>query len=370
MPDLFSPLTLRGVTIRNRIGVSPMCMYSAVNGTPNDWQLVHLGSRAVGGAGLVMTEATAVVPEGRITPGCTGIWDDAHIDGWRRVTEFLRTYGATSAIQLAHAGRKASYRRPWDHRDRTDRRIYPDAGEEWDKGWDRADAPSAIPFRPNDHVPHEMTIDEIHALQRRWVAAAARANEAGFDVVELHGAHGYLIHSFNSPLSNQRTDEYGGSFENRTRFVREIAAAVRTVWPNHKPLFVRLSCTDWVDGGWTVTDSVKLSAMLKDTGADLIDCSSGGATPDAEIPVGPGFQVPFAQQIRNESEIATAAVGAITEPEQANEIISSGQADMVFLARAFLRDPYWGVHAAAKLGRYSDLAYPDQYDFFIGREPI
>lgn len=352
MPALFDPFTLKSITLRNRVGVSPMCEYSAEDGVPNDWHLVHLGSRAVGGAGLVIVEATGVSPEGRISPGDTGIWSDAHIEPFARINRFVKAHGAVAGIQLAHAGRKASAARPWDGGDH----LPDDAG-----GWTPV-APSALAFGDGlDKVPHALTVDEIARVQADFVAAAKRALAAGFEWLELHSAHGYLSHEFLSPLSNQRTDNYGGEFENRIRFLRETTRAVRAVWPENLPLTVRLSCTDWVEGGWDIEQTVELSRRLKADGVDLIDCSSGGAVPDAKIAVGPGYQVPFAERIRREAGIATAAVGLITEAKQADEIVRSGQADVVLLAREFLRDPYWPAHAARALGQAGALPAPKQY---------
>ena len=337
--SLFSPLTIRSVVLPNRIGVSPMCQYSAENGFANDWHLVHLGSRAVGGAGLVMVEATAVTEEGRISPGDLGIWTDAHAEPLQRIATFLKQNGAVPAIQLAHAGRKASTQRPWEG----GQPLTAATG-----AWTTV-APSAIPFAPNFHTPQELTVDQIRRLVEAFVTAAQRSLAAGYEVIEIHGAHGYLINEFLSPLSNHRTDQYGGSFENRTRFLREVVQAVRHVWPERLPLFVRISATDWIEGGWNENDSVELARVLTDLGVDLIDCSSGGNSPDAVISVGPGYQVQFARQIREEAAIRTAAVGMITEPKQANDIIESGSADIVLLAREFLRNPYWPVTAAAEL---------------------
>jgi len=346
---LLTPLTIRGVTLRNRIGVSPMCQYSSEDGFFSDWHLVHLGSRAAGGAGLVMTEATAVEARGRISPQDTGIWKDDHLPMLRRITQFLAGQGAVPGMQLAHAGRKASTRRPWEGG-----AAIPPA----DGGWVPC-APSAIPFRPEDTLPEALSKDGIHAVVDAFGAAARRARAAGFQVVEIHGAHGYLIHQFLSPLSNHRDDEYGGSFENRIRFALEVAACVRGVWPDPLPLFLRISSTDWIDGGWTIEESVELARRVKPIGVDLIDCSSGGSSPHAKIPLGPGYQVPFAGRIRREAGIATAAVGMITTPEQAEEIVATGKADLVLLAREFLRDPYFPLRAARALGEKAQT--PVQY---------
>jgi 2,4-dienoyl-CoA reductase-like NADH-dependent reductase (Old Yellow Enzyme family) len=351
-PHLFQSLTIRSVTLRNRIGVSPMCQYSSEDGVANDWHFVHLGSRAVGGAGVVIAEATAVSPEGRITPGDAGIWAEKHIEPIARINRFIEQHGAVPGIQLAHAGRKASAARPWEGG-----RHLADA----EGGWPTL-APSAIPFGGSlDKVPRAMTEADIAKVQHDFVAATKRALISGAEWLELHYAHGYLTHEFFSPLSNHRTDRYGGSFENRIRFAIETAHAVRAVWPEKFPLTARLSCSDWVEGGWDIDQSVELARQLKTEGVDLIDCSSGGAVPDAKIPAVPGYQVPFAEKIRRDAAIATAAVGLITEPKQADEIIRGGQADIVLLAREFLRDPYWPAHAAKALGHQEKLPPPPQY---------
>ena len=338
--QLLTPLTIREITLRNRIAVSPMCQYSSEDGFFNDWHLVHLGSRAVGGAGLVCTEATAVVAAGRISPHDAGIWKDEHVEFLARITGFLHSQSAVAGIQLAHAGRKASVRRPWEGGT---------AIRESEGGWQTA-APSALAFRDTDPAPHALSIGEIKGLVASFGIAAQRALRAGFDLVEIHGAHGYLIHEFCSPLSNQRRDEYGGSLANRMRFAIEVTEAVRAVWPERLPLFYRISATDWVEGGWTPDDSVELARHLKTAGVDLIDCSSGGTAEHAKVPLAPGYQVPFAERIRRETGMLTGAVGMITTAEQAEGIIRDGQADMVFLARQFLRDPYFPLHAAAPLG--------------------
>ncbi len=327
-----------------------MCQYSSDDGMPNAWHLVHLGSRAVGGAALVMVEASAVTPTGRITAWDSGIWSDAHADAFRPITSFIDERGSIAGIQLAHAGRKASTDKPWRGGG-----VITAGSASW-----TADAPSPIPFREGDPAPHALTAGEIDTLVADFVEAARRSHAAGFRVVEIHAAHGYLLHEFLSPLSNQREDEYGGSLENRMRLTLRVASEVRAAWPDALPLFVRISATDWADGGWSVADSVILSRRLKDAGVDLIDCSSGGAVPYAKIEIGPGYQVPFSRTIRAEAEIATGAVGMITEPEQANEIISNGSADAVLLARELLRDPYWPLHAARQLG--VDLDWPKQYE--------
>jgi 2,4-dienoyl-CoA reductase-like NADH-dependent reductase (Old Yellow Enzyme family) len=347
---LFAPLKIRSLTFPNRIAVSPMCEYSSVDGFANDWHFVHLGSRAVGGAALVMAEATAVTADGRITHADLGIWKDEHIGQLSRIAGFIKSQGAVPGMQLAHAGRKASCQVPWDG----GKAIPPKAPN----GWQVA-APSPIPFLEGDPTPHELTIAEIQQITDAFVAAARRALDAGFEVLELHGAHGYLINEFLSPLSNHRTDEYGGSFENRIRFPLEVIKAVRDEIGPHLPLFLRISATDWVPGGWTIEDSVGLARHASTAGVDLIDASSGGNSPAAKIPVGPGYQVPFAKQIRAEAGILTGAVGMITEPEQANAILLNGDADLVLLAREMLRDPYFPMHAAQKLG--VPVLAPKQY---------
>lgn len=351
MPNLMDPFTLRGVTMRNRIGVSPMCQYSSEDGTATDWHLVHLGSRAVGGAGLIICEATAVEPRGRISPSDAGLWSDAQIEPQARINRFLMTHGAVPAIQLAHAGRKASTARPWDG----DKFLSKAQG-----GWEIV-GPSPVPFNDNEPPPHELSLTQIREIQNAFATATLRAEQAGFQMLEIHGAHGYLIHSFHSPLSNHRRDEYGGSFENRIRFTLETVGLVRTKWPESKPLAVRLSCTDWFDGGWTLEESVELAKKLKTEGVDLIDCSSGAGTPKARIPAGASFQVPFAETVRRQAGIATAAVGLITDPMQADEIIRNGRADLVLLAREMLRNPYWPVQAARALGKADKLQLPVQY---------
>ncbi|HEX2853143.1 MAG TPA: NADH:flavin oxidoreductase/NADH oxidase [Opitutaceae bacterium] len=352
MAHLFEPFTLKSVTLRNRIGVSPMCQYSSQDGLANDWHLVHLGARASGGAGLVIAEATAVSADGRITPGDAGIWTDLHVEPLKSINRFIKSQGAVPGIQIAHAGRKASAARPWDG----GAHLSDAAG-----GWTPV-APSAIPFGGAlGKVPHALTIPEIKAVQRHFVDATRRSLAAGYEWMELHSAHGYLSHAFLSPLSNQRTDDYGGAFDNRIRFLLETTRAVRAEWPDRLPLTVRLSCTDWVEGGWDIGQSVELSRRLKNEGVDLIDCSSGGAVPNAKIPSTPGYQVPFAERIRREAGIATAAVGLITEARQADEIIRSGRADLVLLAREFLRDPNWPLHAARELGCAEAITPPVQY---------
>lgn len=314
----------------------------------NDWHLVHLGSRAIGGAGLVIMEATAVEPRGRITPADMGIWSDAHVPPLSRIATFLKQHGSVPAIQLAHAGRKASCQTPWDG----NKPLRPEEG-----GWQTV-APSAIPFRESDPVPAALSKEEIHIVIEAFAASAARAGQAGFEVVEIHAAHGYLLHEFLSPLSNHRDDQYGGDFENRTRMLREVVQAVRRVWPQHKPLFVRISATDWAEGGWDLEQSATLAAMLKPLGVDLIDCSSGALAHYAQIPVAPGFQVPFAERIRKEG-ILTGAVGLITKPRQAEAILAEGRADLILLARELLRNPYWPLQAAKELGAAPRV--PKQY---------
>ncbi len=350
MPNLFDPLTIRDVTLSNRIVVSPMCEYSSINGFANDWHLVHLGSRAVGGAGLVMTEAAAVTAEGRISPEDLGIWNDDHIEFLARITRFIHSQGSVAGVQLAHAGRKASTYRPWDGNG---------AVPEKSGGWKNVVAPSAIPFAENFVGPQALTPEGIQAVVRAFAESAMRAREAGFRVIEIHAAHGYLISEFLSPLANHRTDEYGGSFENRTRLLLEVVSAIRGAWPDRAPLFVRISATDWAEGGWTLDESVELAKRLKDSRVDLVDCSSGGNVPPNQIPVGPGYQTPFAERIRREAKILTGAVGMITAPAQADHIIRTGQADLVIIAREFLRDPYWPLRAGRDLG-YS-VPWPVQY---------
>jgi 2,4-dienoyl-CoA reductase-like NADH-dependent reductase (Old Yellow Enzyme family) len=346
---LFSPLTLRGTAFRNRVFVSPMCEYSAVDGVPQDWHLVHLGSFARGGAGLVLTEATAITPEGRISPADTGIWNDEQAEAWQRIVDFIRDQEAVPGIQLAHAGRKASTARPWEGVG------YVSPG---DGGWDDVVAPSSVAFGTLP-APSELSVEDIAAVVRAFAEAARRADAVGFEVAEVHAAHGYLLHEFLSPLSNRRTDSYGGSFENRIRVVVEVVDAVRAAWPEERPVFVRLSATDWVDGGWSADDTVALAAVLREHGVDLVDCSSGGTSPDASIPVGPGYQVPFASRVRREAGIPTGAVGMITEPQQAEKVIAAGDADAVLLGRALLRDPHWPLRAAHELG--AEVRWPPQY---------
>ena len=350
MSVLFSSLRLRELEFHNRVFVSPMCQYSATEGLANAWHLVHLGSRAVGGAALVMVEATAVTPEGRISLGDMGLWSDAHAEALKPIAQFIKAQGAIPGIQLAHAGRKASVDAPWRGGKPLDT-----ASSSW-----QTVAPSALPFAPGSPVPHALERAEISLVLEAFVAAARRARSAGFEVVELHLAHGYLLHEFLSPLSNQRHDEYGGSLENRARFPRQVAQAVRALWPQHLPVFVRISATDWVEGGWDLAQSIQLARWLKEDGIDLIDCSSAGLVGNARVPAGPGYQTPFATAIREQAGIATGAVGLITEPAQAEHIIATGLADVVFMAREFLRDPYWPLRAARELS--VEVHWPEQYE--------
>jgi 2,4-dienoyl-CoA reductase-like NADH-dependent reductase (Old Yellow Enzyme family) len=347
---LFSPLQIREVSFRNRIGVSPMCEYSSVDGFANDWHFVHLGSRAVGGAAMVMTEASAVLAEARISPQDLGIYLDDHIPMLARIFRFIEEQGAVPAMQLAHAGRKASTAQPWKGGG---------AVEESDGGWRPIWAPSALPFSPASITPQALDESEIARVVRAFGTAAKRAREAGAKLLEIHAAHGYLLHEFLSPLTNRREDRYGGPFENRTRLLCEVVDAIRQTWRAGLPLFVRISASDWVEGGWTIEDSVGLAKQLGPLGVDLIDCSSGGAVPNVSIPLGPGYQAPFAQKVRAEAGIRTAAVGMITQPGQADQIVRSGQADMVFLARELLRDPYWPLRAADELKQNGP--WPIQY---------
>jgi 2,4-dienoyl-CoA reductase-like NADH-dependent reductase (Old Yellow Enzyme family) len=346
---LFSPFQLRSVVFPNRIGVSPMCQYSSGDGFATDWHLVHLGARAQGGAGLVMMEASAVTPEGRISSGDLGIWKDDHIPALARIASFVHSQGARAGIQLAHAGRKGSMTVPFGG----ERLLLPEEG-----GWQPV-APSAVAFSSSYAVPQALGEAGIQTIIDAFRQAARRALQAGFDFVEIHAAHGYLIHEFLSPLANRRSDVYGGSLENRSRLALEVVDAVRTEWPAHLPLFIRISATDWAEGGWTSDESVQLARLFREHGVDLVDVSSGGMVPNARIPAGPGFQVEFASKVRNEAGIATAAVGLITDPVQANAVVEQGHADLVFMAREFLRDPYWPVHAAAALGE--PASWPVQY---------
>lgn len=348
---LFTPLTIRDVTFRNRIAVSPMCQYSSVDGFANDWHLVHLGSRAVGGAGLVIAEASAVEARGRISPQDLGIYRDKHIEPLQRVTRFIQEHGAVAGIQIAHAGRKASTAAPWEGGGPVDEA----AG-----GWQPIVAPSALPFDDGYQTPQELDEAGIRDIIAAFGQAARRAEAAGFQTVEIHGAHGYLLHEFLSPLSNQRTDNYGGSFDNRVRLLLEVAAEVRRHWPERYPLFVRLSVTDWVEGGWNLEESIEVARRLKPLGVDLIDCSSGGAVPNASIALGPGYQTSFADKIKHQAGISTGAVGLITAAQQADHIIRTEQADLVLLARELLRDPYWPSLAAKELRQPNPA--PVQYE--------
>jgi 2,4-dienoyl-CoA reductase-like NADH-dependent reductase (Old Yellow Enzyme family) len=348
MPALFEPLTLRGLTLKNRIVVSPMCQYSAEDGFANDWHFVHLGSRAVGGASLIIIEATAVSPEARITPDDLGIWKDEHIAMLKHINAFMEAQGTVPGVQLAHAGRKASTYAPWKGN-----------GAVAEGGW-QVVAPSALPFSEDYPQPVALDADGLKKVIADFRTATERSLAAGFKVIELHAAHGYLLHQFLSPLSNQRTDTYGGSFENRSRLLLEVVAAVRQVLPPDFPLIVRISATDWTEGGWNADESVKLAGILKDRGVDLIDCSTGGNLPHAKIPVGPGYQVEFAERIKRETGLPTGAVGLITTPAEAEAIVTNGQADLVLLAREELRDPYFPLHAAHELG--AEVAWPPQYE--------
>jgi 2,4-dienoyl-CoA reductase-like NADH-dependent reductase (Old Yellow Enzyme family) len=349
MSNLFTPLTIREVTLKNRIVISPMCQYSSEDGFANDWHLVHLGSRAVGGAGLIIFEATGVAPEGRISPYDLGIWKDEHVEFLSRITRFIEQQGSVAGIQLAHAGRKASHESPWKG----------GAAITDERQWETV-APSPLAFKEGEPAPKELSKDDIQTLIQQFKDAAKRSLDAGFKVIELHGAHGYLIHEFLSPISNQRTDEYSGSFENRARFLLETAAAVREVWPAAYPLFVRISATDWTEGGWNEDDSVALANILKENGVDLIDCSTGGNVNGARIPLKPLYQVPFAEKVKKESGILTGAVGLITTPEEAEEIVTSGKADLVLIARQSLRDAYFPLHAAEALG--ANVEWLPQYE--------
>jgi 2,4-dienoyl-CoA reductase-like NADH-dependent reductase (Old Yellow Enzyme family) len=350
--NLFDSIQIRDISFRNRVAVSPMCEYSSEDGFSNDWHLVHLGSRAVGGAGAVLAEAAAVVPEGRISSSDLGIWKDAHIQNLARVVRFVRQQGAVAGIQLAHAGFKASTDVPWRN---------PGAPVPIDQGgWRPIYSSTSKGFTPESIQPEALTPEGIARITRAFADGARRSLEAGFELIEIHGAHGYLIHQFLSPLVNTRTDQYGGSFENRTRMLREIIEAVRRVWPERLPLWLRISASDWIEGGWTIEDSVALARQVKPLGVDLIDASSGGIVPSAKIPLGPGYQAPFAERIRRETGILTGAVGMVTAPEQAQHIIATGQADLVLLAREFLRQPYWPLHAAHVLKQ--DVPWPKQYE--------
>ncbi len=350
MPQLFDPLTIKGITLRNRIGVPPMCMYSYENGLSNDWQVIHLGARAAGGAGLVIAEATAIEPRGRITPHDVGIWSDDHIEPLARVTRAIKRGGAVPGIQIAHAGRKASTNRPWG---KNDKPAQPGEPEGW-----QVVGPSPIAYNEEYPIPEELDREGILRIQGLFRDGARRALAAGFEWLEIHAAHGYLLHSFLSPVSNKRTDEYGGSFENRVRFLIETIRAVRPVWPDDLPLTIRISGTDWVEGGWTVDDSVRLAQLVLTEGVDLIDCSSGGGVANATVPLKPGYQVPISEAVRK-TGIHTAAVGLITLPEQADEIIRNNRADIVLLGREMLRNPHWPLQAAIAL--HQPAPVPPQY---------
>ncbi|OIK23911.1 NADH:flavin oxidoreductase/NADH oxidase [Streptomyces malaysiense] len=355
MSVLFEPVTLRGVTIPNRVWMPPMCQYSAepegpLTGAPHDWHLAHYGARATGGTGLIVVEATAVSPEGRISPYDLGLWNDTQVEAFRRITRFLSAQGTVPGVQLAHSGRKASTERPW----KGGAPVGPEG-----HGWQPL-APSPLPFAEGHPVPTELTVDQIKDMVEQFGRAARRALEAGFEVVEIHGAHGYLVHEFLSPHSNHRTDAYGGSYENRVRFALEVVDAVRAVWPEDKPLFFRVSATDWLEeGGWTADDTVRLARDLRDHGVDLLDVSTGGNAVGVDIPVGPGYQVPFAARVKAETGLPVAAVGLITEAEQAQKIVANGEADAVLLGRELLRDPSWARHTARELG--GDVRVPEQY---------
>ncbi len=351
MTNLFSPITIKSITLKNRIVVSPMCEYSSINGFANNWHLVHLGSFATGGAALIITEATAVSPEGRISFADLGIYEDAHIEKLKEITDFIHEHGSVAGIQLAHAGRKASHAQPWSG----GAQIPSDQPNGW-----KAVAPSAIPFAPAEEAPEALDKAGIAKVLADFKAATVRTVKAGFKVIELHAAHGYLIHQFLSPISNQRTDAYGGSFENRIRLLLEIIASVQTEWPAENPLFVRISATEWTDGGWTADDSVALAKILKEKGVDLLDCSTGGNVSTARIPLKPGYQVEFAEKVKHEAGIMTGAVGLITEAVQADAIIKTNQADLVFLARELLRDPHFPLRAAHQLGE--QIKWPVQYE--------
>lgn len=350
-PQLFTPYKIKSVELRNRIVVSPMCEYSSEDGLANNWHLVHLGARAVGGAGLVITEAAAVSPEGRISYADLGIYKDEHIEKLKEITNFIHQQGAIAGIQLAHAGRKASHHTPWDGNAQIP--------SNQPNGW-KSFAPSAISFAATEEAPVELDKAGIEKVKADFKAAAARAYKAGFKVIEIHGAHGYLVHQFLSPISNKRTDEYGGPFENRIRLLLEIIAEIKQVWPDDLPLFVRISATEWTEGGWSIEDSVELAKLLKQAGVDLIDCSTGGNVAGAKIPVGPGYQVQFAEQVRKQGGIPTGAVGLITEAQQAEDIVKAGQADLIIIARELLRDPHFPLRAAHQLGY--DIKWPVQYE--------
>ena len=367
MPSLFDPLNVRSVRLRNRVGVSPMCQYYAGDdGCPHDWHLVHLGSRAIGGAGLVMSEMTAIHPAGRIGPKDVGIWSDEHLEPWRRITDFVRSHGAVPGLQIGHAGRKASTY--WDWHPELAKRPLPVE----DGGWAPIFAPSAIPLRKIDQVPKSLSDAQIRKIVEMHARAAARAKEAGFEWLELHAAHGYLHATFLSPFANKRTDSWGGDFDRRCKFTLECIRAIRAVWPDNLPLAVRLSCTEWIEDGWQLEDTIALAVLLKSEGVDLIDCSSGLGAAGGEFPsypAAPGWQVAFAEAVRREADISTAAVGMISDPVQADMIIRNGQADLVLLATAMLADPYWPFHAARTLGPKAGqgVSMPDPYHYVVSR---
>lgn len=350
MSLLFTPIRIKNIDLKNRIVVSPMCEYSATDGFPNHWHLVHLGSRAVGGAGLILTEATSVSPEGRISIADLGIWKDEQIEKFKEITDFIHENGSIAGIQLAHAGRKASFDIPWQN---------PQQLPAANGGWETL-APSAEKFNPTDKTPIALTIEGIEKVKADFKAATIRSMKAGFKVIEIHAAHGYLLHQFLSPISNKRTDNYGGSFENRIRLLMETISAVQEIWPKENPLFVRISATDWAEGGWTIEESVHLSTLLKEEGVDVVDTSSGGLTLAQQIPLSPGYQVQFAAAIKKQTNITTGAVGLITTAEQAETILQNGEADLIFLARELLRNPYFPLHAAFELG--DEVKWPSQYE--------
>ncbi|MGC9194989.1 MAG: NADH:flavin oxidoreductase/NADH oxidase [Syntrophobacteraceae bacterium] len=349
MSKLFEPFKIREIEFRNRVFVSPMCQYSSQDGMPADWHLVHLGSRAVGGAALVMVEATSVSPQGRISPSDSGIWSQDHAAAFKRITRFIKDQGAVAGVQLAHAGRKASTDLPW----RGGKPLFAGNG-----GWQPL-APSPIAFDEQSPIPRQITPEGLEELASQFLSAARHSLEAGFEVIEIHMAHGYLLHEFLSPLSNLRTDEYGGNLENRMRFPLRIAKDLREAWPGRLPVFVRISCTDWIEGGWDLAQSIEFCRRLKTLGIDFVDCSSGALAPGATIPAAPGFQVPFAAAVRREVQIPTGAVGLITDPAQAEQILVTGEADAVMMGREFLREPYWPLHAARAL--HTDIDWPLQY---------
>ncbi len=352
--SLFSPLAIRGVTLRNRVVLSPMCQYSSHEGLANDWHLVHLGSRAVGGVALAIVEATAILPEGRITPGDLGLWGDEHIAPLARIAAFVESQGAVPGIQLAHAGRKASRGAPW----LGPKTLHTPA----EGGW-QVLGPSDVPFDDTFAKPAALDSSGIDRMVDAWEAAAKRALQAGFKLIEIHAAHGYLLHQFHSPISNRRTDDYGGSLENRMRLTLRVAERLRGVLPGDMPLFVRISCTDWAEGGWDIADAVELAKRLGPLGVDLIDCSSGGTVPKPNVTMAPGYMVPFARRIRAEAAIKTGAVGLITEPHQAEAILAAGDADLIFMGRELLREPYWPIKAQAALGEHPH--WPAQYGYVV-----